>query len=238
MNSDRVARPIRVLVVDAHPMAIRGLSALIRETEGLELAGSAATPEEALQVARETQPDVITLEIRLRQADGLELVPDLRRAAPDARILVCSGFVHRITTVERILNAGVDGCVSKEEPIPAIAAAIRAVATTHHVYSDRISEIIFEALRRGRELRADADRQISPDQQILLQLVGEGLTTEEIAQHLNVSRTTVARRLHAAYQALGAANRAEAIARAITLRLLPVPGDPPSASSGEPSRDA
>ncbi|MBI4220350.1 MAG: response regulator transcription factor [Chloroflexi bacterium] len=214
-------RQITVLIVEDFPLTARGLQATIQDMEECRLAGVAATAEEARRLARAAQPDVITLDIRLGGSStaGIQLARDLRTLAPNSHVLVCSGFAFE-GDVTTLVDVGIDGYVMKGEPQSVVAAAIRALAAGQTFFSRPVSHIIQRIMRGRRETQGGGAPLLGPDEVEILRLVAGGLTNEEIAHQLSVSRPTATRRLAKIFRILEVTNRAEAVAKAAQLGYL------------------
>jgi two-component system, NarL family, response regulator NreC len=208
---------IRVLVVDDHAVVRSGLRLLIQQQDGLECAGEAGSAEEAIQSTRELEPDVVLLDIVMPGQSGIEALPALREAAPDAKVLVLS-MQDDPSYVREAFGAGAMGYVLKEAADAEVVAAIRQVAGggryVHPALGARLAAAEAEA-----QARADADP-LSDREREVLRLLALGHTNQEIAKMLYISvRTAETHRAHI-MQKLRLSTRAELVRHALASGLL------------------
>lgn len=173
------------------------------------MTGLATNPEDARRIAAASQPDVITLDVRLgaSAAAGIQLASDLRRLSPGSRILVLS-VSGRERDVAALLAIGIAGYVLKGEPPAVVASAIRAAAAGRAYFSASIDWIVRRLVRSGGPLP------LQPDEVVILKLLARGLSRKEIAAALTLSVRTVARRVNTIFEKLEVTNRVEAIIKA------------------------
>jgi DNA-binding NarL/FixJ family response regulator len=181
----------RILVVDDHPMVRDGLRRLLGQESDLIWCGEAGTVAETHTAVAALKPDLVILDLRLKGGDGLELIKSLKAQHPDLRILILSQYEAPIY-VERALRAGALGYVIKEQAAEEILKAIRSVLAGE-VYLTRGMAALL--LRRFVGLGAKpAEGGIEPltDRELhVLQLLGTGLSTRQIATELNLSFKTI-----------------------------------------------
>jgi len=118
---------IRVLLVDDHPVVLRGLRALLGREPGLEIVGEALDGESAVRAARELAPDIVVTDISMPGLDGIEVTRQILQNAPRTRVVVLSMEADRLTMAEAF-QAGASAYVSKCGPPEEIVSAVRAVA--------------------------------------------------------------------------------------------------------------
>lgn len=219
-NPGTIARGIRVLVVDDHPLTLSGITALVRKQPDMELCGEAATAETALELAMSARPDVIVLDLRLRGGvrNGIELASTLAAMLSESRVLVYSGYLTE-SGIRELTKAGVTGYVSKTAHPQQLALAIRTVAAgDQYGGSDSGARV---TSTQGAVRRTNAapltEREISA-----IQLLADGLENDEIAERLALSPSSVRLCLTSAFAKLGARNRTEAVVRAHRRRLISI----------------
>lgn len=183
--------PRRVLLVDDHPIVRQGLNRLIVNEPDLAVCGEAASVREARQAVRELAPDVVVVDISLRDGDGIELVTDLRAHHPSLPVLVLSMHDETIYA-ERLLNAGASGYIMKQAAGEEFIAALRRVLEG----GTWVSEVVgARMLRRfaGEEgaQPGGAVGQLSNRELQVLAMIGRGLSSRAIADALNLSIKTV-----------------------------------------------
>lgn len=182
----------RVLIVDDHPIVREGLSSLLSKQPDFEVCGEAEDVPSALSLVGEARPHVVTIDISLKSGSGLDLIRRITEAAPSIRIVACSLYDETLYA-ERALQAGALGYVNKHEATRTIVKAIRQVLDGKIYLSDRMSERLAQRLMGGRGKKVDrpvvetlSDRELE-----IFQLIGNGLTTPEIARKLHLGVKTV-----------------------------------------------
>ncbi|MGQ0548890.1 MAG: response regulator [Armatimonadota bacterium] len=204
---------IRILVVDDHPIVREGLVAVLEDQADFEVGGTAGSAAEALELVQPMRPDVILLDLELPGMDGLEAMPRLLAAAPDARIIVFTAY----DTDERVLGAikaGAKGYLLKGAAAEEIAGAIRAVHSGGSHLSARVAAKVVAAVNAPRRTVLTArEREV-------LRLVADGRSTKQIARSLAITERTVKFHIASIMNKLGADNRAQAVALATRRGLL------------------
>ena len=187
----RAGAPARVLVVDDHPIARRGLIDLLEGELGLEIAGEAGDGASALELIEREHPDLVLIDISLQGANGIDLIKEIRARGDGVRMLVASMHDEAIYA-DRALRAGAMGYVNKEAPVAQFVEAVTQVLEGNLYLSRGASET---ALRRrvgvaGQEERSPLER-LSDRELEVFSLIGDGLTTREIAKRLGLSPKTI-----------------------------------------------
>ncbi|HYL54907.1 MAG TPA: response regulator transcription factor [Gemmatimonadales bacterium] len=183
---------IRVLLADDHALFRSGLRALLGGFGGITVVGEAGDGREALRLVSQHRPDVVLMDITMPDLNGLDAAAELVRDFPDVKVLVLSMHSDE-AYVNRALKAGATGYLLKTASGPELELAIRAVARGDVYLGPRVAKhLIPEYLTRGSELPGDVDR-LTRRQREILQLVAEGRTSKQIAQHLGLSVKTVER---------------------------------------------
>lgn len=180
----------RVFIVDDHPMMRDGLRQLIGNESDLELCGEADTAALALELAVKTKPDVMLVDITLRNGNGLDLIKDLQASVPETAVIVLSMHDESLYA-ERVLRAGGRGYIMKQEGGRKIIEGIRRVADGGTFVSDAIASKIVDIFsRRSRDAQTPVERLTDREFQVF-QLIGQGLSTREMAERLHVSAKTI-----------------------------------------------
>jgi DNA-binding NarL/FixJ family response regulator len=206
---------IKVFVVDDHELVREGLRVLLSRAEGLEIAGSASSGEEALARLDGVACDVLLLDMRLPGMHGLDVIAALAnsgKASP--RILVLTAHDDQDMVLEAV-RAGAHGYVLKSASRNELVGAIRRVARGDQYYDS----VVVKAFLRGDQRQRDASLLTGREVEIL-RLAADGLTNREIGSRLFVSLGTVKSHLDNIYRKLEASDRAHAVAIALRRGML------------------
>ena len=179
-----------VFVVDDHPLVRSGLSQLINQQSDMYCAAEADCPAGALKSLPLHNPDLLLLDLRLKNSDGLELIKTLKLQHPSIRILVLSQFDEELYA-ERVLRAGANGYIMKENATDEVLKAIRTVLAgeiylSREMTSHLLKKTITSRLPRNNDVERLTDRELH-----VLQLLGTGLSTRETAAQMKLSIKTV-----------------------------------------------
>jgi DNA-binding NarL/FixJ family response regulator len=181
----------RIALVDDHALLREGLRQMIERDPQLEVCGEAEDVEEALALIEEQRPHLTILDLALRKSNGFDLIGQIKARFPSVRILVLSMRDERLYA-ERCLRAGAEGYVEKGDAAREIVAAVHAVLSDQIHLSQALSNLILDrVMRQGGEVGESAVSSLSRREQQLLELIGQGLTTQEIADRLDLSPKTV-----------------------------------------------
>ena len=199
-----------VLLVDDHSVVRMGLAAIINIEKDLKVCGEAESGAEAVKLAREMRPDVVVMDFMMPGTDGAEATAAVLRASPESKVLVLTTYGTSVD-IARALKCGATGAVTKNLSNEELADAIRATARGERMLSAEIEASLSEA---------ESDNGLTARQREVLDSITRGLSNDDIAGMLGISKVRVKQHLAALYQKLGAANRAEAVAIALRRQLL------------------
>jgi DNA-binding NarL/FixJ family response regulator len=180
-----------VLIVDDHPIVRQGLRRLIEQEEELSVCGEAETTREAKTAIRELKPDVVIVDISLKQGDGIELVKDARAHHPQLPILVLSMHDETIYA-ERMLSAGANGYIMKQAASDQFLVALRRVLDGGIYVSEPVGNSMIQKFASGGAyISANPIDRLSNRELQILHMIGRGLSTRQAAETLNLSVKTV-----------------------------------------------
>ena len=189
MNQD--PKHYRVLVVDDHPIVRRGFAQLIDHEPDISVCGEAEDLSEAAKALESMKPDLVIVDIVLKNANGLELLKGLPSLAPDTKALVVSMHDEQIYA-ERVLRAGARGYVMKQEADEIIVTAIRRVLEGGIYVSDQVNErILMNFAQNQAQTEASPVEQLTDRELEVFELIGQGVATRQIGERLNISVKTV-----------------------------------------------
>jgi DNA-binding NarL/FixJ family response regulator len=206
------ARPVRVLLIDDHPIVREGIAAILSDTTEFEIVDEVGSGEEGLEsVVLAGAPDVVIVDVRLPAMNGLAVCAALSRRAPTVRTIVFTSYPTDDTIAEA-LDAGARGFVAKESGTTALRHAVRAVAAGETFLDPRLANRVTAITAMGRRSRGPFG--LSRQELRVVRLLPRGLTNSQIGQQLGLSEQTVKSHLHNAMRKLRVANRAQAAALA------------------------
>ena len=181
----------RIFLVDDHPLVREGLANLINQQGDLMVCGQAEDAAQALAGIGSTQPELALIDISLKTASGLELVKDLKQHFPSLMMIVLS-MHDEMLYAERALRAGARGYVMKRETTKEVLTAIRRVLQGDIYVSERVVNLMARRLGSSRKSSAASPiEQLSDRELEIFRLLGQGLTTSQIATDLHLSLKTV-----------------------------------------------
>ncbi|HEY2975072.1 MAG TPA: response regulator transcription factor [Pyrinomonadaceae bacterium] len=216
--------PIRILIVDDHAILRAGLRMLIDQNPAMKVIGVAGNGREALALAAREQPDLIILDILLGDEDGLTLLPELRDAATNARVLVLTGL-RSSESQRRAILAGAMGVVLKEHAAEVLIKAIKKVHQGE-VWLDRsLMGSVLDQMTQAQEIDPEKGKiaSLTDREREVIALIAEGLKNKQIGQRLFISETTVTHHLSSIFSKLGVSDRLELIIYAFRYRLAQLP---------------
>jgi len=203
---------IRVLLADDQRVVREGLGTLLGLLDGIELVGTAADGEEALALAREHDPDVVLMDLRMPRCDGISAIRRLSERGDRPRAIALTTFADD-ASVLGALRAGARGYLTKDAGADQIRAAVEAVARGEAALDPAVQHHVIAALSgpAPAEPSPDLPDGLTPREVEVLALIAEGLTNAEIAGRLVVSGATVKTHVNHIFAKTGARDRAQAV---------------------------
>jgi DNA-binding NarL/FixJ family response regulator len=219
----REPRPARLLIVDDHELARAGLRSLLADEARLEVIGEATTGREALALCRRLRPDLVLMDVRMPDLDGLAATRAIRQEHPHTQVILITMHENPIYLLEA-LKVGAAGYVlkgaTKREVVHAVRQVLRGEAALH-------AELAAQLLRRmAGEAAGVAEpppARLTPRELDVLRLLVRGRTNREIGRELSLSLSTVKAHIEHIIAKLGVADRTQAAVRAVELKLLADP---------------
>ena len=203
--------PIRVIVVDDQAIVREGLVTVLSLLPDIEVLGEAANGRAAVELVDRARPDVVLMDLRMPVLGGLEATRLISAAHPEVGILILTTFADEASVVD-VLQAGARGYLTKDADRAEVAAAVRAVAHGHTTLGSDIGGKLIAAASPAPARDLAARFKLTPREDDVLALIGDGLSNAEIAAALFVGVSTVKTHINAIFAKLGVRDRAQAIA--------------------------
>lgn len=193
MNADLKVKDkkVKIVIIDDHPIVRQGLAQLINQEDDMVLAGEAGDATEAMQTIKKVQPALAIVDISLKGTSGIELTKNILADHPDILILIISMYDEALY-MERVLRAGAKGYLMKQEATNYVITAIRKVLSGDIYISNKMHDSMIHKFAAGSAPVPGSSFECLSDRELeVLQLIGQGYATREIAKELHVSIKTV-----------------------------------------------
>lgn len=210
---DRASGVTRVLIVDDHPVVREGLRGMVDAEPDLAVVGEAGSGAEAVTMAESLCPDVILMDLRMPDGDGVTATQQILAASPTVRIVVVTTY-ESDSDILRAVEAGAAGYLLKDATRAELAAAVHDAAEGRTVLAPSVADRLVSFVRRPPPATLTS-RELD-----VLTLVARGLTNAEIGTRLHISEATVKTHLLRTFQKLEVSDRTAAVTTAMTLGLL------------------
>ncbi len=219
------APSIRVLIADDQALFRRGLCVVLGTEDHIEVVAEAENGEQAVAKAREVSPDVVLMDVRMPEVNGIDAARQIRESSPGVRVLMLTVSEDEEDLYEAI-KAGANGYLLKEISVEEVAAAIRAVARGQSLVSPSMTSKLlseFKVLAKKAEERQQFPAPVLTTRELeVLNLVARGLSNREIAERLYISENTVKNHVRNILEKLHLHSRMEAVIYAVRERLLDI----------------
>lgn len=202
--------PIRVFLLDDHEVVRRGLQALLTAEPDIEVTGEAGTVASALDQLPVLRPDVAVLDVRLPDGDGISVCREIRSTLPGTVCLMLTSYGDDQALLGAIM-AGAAGYVLKQTCGSDLVSAVRTVAAGQSMLDTHAARLVMERLRDPM-VSIDPLSSLTGQEKRVIDLIGEGLTNKQIAEHMSLSEKTVKNYVAALLAKLGMHRRAQAAA--------------------------
>jgi DNA-binding NarL/FixJ family response regulator len=209
-------RPLKVLIVDDHPVTRDGLRSALATAQDLEVIGEAGTGEEAVETATRLHPDLVFMDVRMPGMGGIEATRAIRLALPDTKVILFTVDGSRAAIAEAI-QAGVSGYLLKDMSSDDLVRAARMAMDGKAVIHPALTKVFLDEVRF---MPKDNGSPLSPREVQILQHIASGSSTKEVARDLGISVHTVKTHLERIFDKLGANDRAQAVAIALRMGLV------------------
>ena len=197
---------IKVVIADDHQALIDGISLSIKNEADIQVVGHANDGNEVISVIQKTQPDVLILDIRMPNCDGMQASKKIKKDFPAVKIIIFSMF-DQIEIIHEMRTIGVEGYLLKNAPLKDLVNAIKVVHQGNVFFDGNL------VLNHGHNLQEEVN--FSQREKEIIKLIGTGSTSQEIADHLFISKNTVDTHRKNILRKLGSSSRNELIKYAI-----------------------
>jgi DNA-binding NarL/FixJ family response regulator len=203
---------LKIMLVDDHEIVRQGIRSLLEAQDDLEVVAEASGGEQAVEMVRTYKPDVVVMDVRMPDGGGVEACRAIKDVEPDIQVIMLTSFSDDEALFNSIM-AGAAGFVLKQIRGNDLVDAIRTVGRGESLLDPGVTERVLDRLRKAKFDDKDPKlAKLSPQEERILDLVGEGLTNREIAARIHLSDKTVKNYVSTILQKLEVARRAEAAA--------------------------
>ena len=201
-------KKLSILIADDHPVVRDGLRGMLESQPDFEVVGEAADGAQAIQLAEELKPEIVLMDLRMPQVDGVTAIREIKSSQAETQILVLTTY-DSDADILRAIEAGATGYLLKDSSREELYGAIRATARGDTVLAPTV------AARLVGQMRAPAEERLSSRELEVLQLVAEGASNKDIASRLHISQATVKSHLIHIFGKLGVSDRTAAVTVAL-----------------------
>ncbi|MFZ5828224.1 MAG: response regulator [Bacillota bacterium] len=200
---------IRIVIVDDHELLREGIKAMLSQESDLEVVGEAADGRTALAKCRSLAPDVVVLDLKLPDMDGVEVCRQIQQERPETAVLMLTTFTDADLVVAAV-RAGAKGYVVKDVLGMDLKRSIRGVARGEVSMDPKVVGHLIHHMRQPAEQKEEDKTPLNRQQLAIIRLVAQGYTNREIAEQMYLSEKTVKGYLAEALRRMGVKNRVEA----------------------------
>jgi two-component system, NarL family, response regulator LiaR len=212
------------LVVDDHPIVLKGTQALLAEVDDVEIVGTASNGKAAIELCTNLKPDVILMDIIMPELDGIEAIQQIMAENPETKILVLTSFI----TDERVfpaIKAGALGYILKDSNLDDLVNAIRQVYNNEPCLHPMVARRILQDFLNKPEVKISAENTLTEREVSVLKLLAQGKGNQAIAEKLVIAEVTVRTHVSRILQKLHLENRVQASLYALRHGIFELPED-------------
>ncbi|MFA6433160.1 MAG: response regulator transcription factor [Elusimicrobiales bacterium] len=213
-------KTVSVLIADDQTLFREGIKDLLEDEKGIVVVGEASNGPEVVAMARKLKPDVILMDIKLPQMDGVSATRIIRKECPNTNVLILSSYEDEAHVTDAI-QAGANGYLSKMLPASELVHALKTFTTDGVMIPQPIMGKLIQGLRQmGQPGYENAPDSLTSTEIRVMSLLGKGNSNKEIATALECSVKTVKNHLNSIFQKLAVNNRTEAVVKALEKGLI------------------
>jgi len=209
---------VTVLIADDQTLFREGIKDLLEDEKGIKVIGEASNGPEAIEMVKKLKPEVVLMDIKLPQMDGVSATKIIRKECPKTNVLILSSYEDEAHITEAI-QAGANGYLSKMLPASELVHALKTFTAEGVMIPQPIMGKLIQGLRQMGSGDSTPDSLTLTEIKIMA-LLGRGNSNKEIASQLNCSVKTIKNHLNSIFQKLDASNRTEAVVKAIEKGLI------------------
>ena len=210
---------IRVVIADGHRLFREGIGRILRDEKGIEIVGEAVNGLQTINVVNDLKPDVVLLDIRMPEMDGIQVISPIRQKSPNTKALMLTATMDE-AKIFKSLKAGAKGYLSKDASVSDLTKAIKAVHRGELWIERKLMSRFFDqeaiADSKGANAHGKTKEGLTPREQEVLRHLATGRSNKEIAQDLFISEKTVKTHLNSIFRKLKVTRRLQAILYAIS----------------------
>ena len=210
---------ISVLLVDDHPVVVEGLRKLLAQSGDVVIAGEANDAATGIKLARQIQPDVILLDLRMTGATGIQAVRRMREQEVRSAVIILTSYGDQ-AYVRQAIEAGADGYLLKSTSSDGLIQAIRNAARGRKPLSPELIDGVLTDLSGLAREQTNRQSDLNEDDLEILRRASQGATNKEIGYAMERSEIAIKKRLQVIFVKLGASDRAHAVAESIRRGLI------------------
>jgi DNA-binding NarL/FixJ family response regulator len=211
--------PIRVLIVDDHPIVRQGVHSVLANHADIQVIGEADSAPRLFACLESLKPDIVLLDIRMPGQNGIEITQRLKRERPETKVIILSTYDDD-EFLFGALRAGAEGYLLKSASPQVLASAIRQVGHGERLLSPALVSKVMQEFQELAKEKTRAEAGLTDQELQVVRMIADGATNKEIAEKLYWSEVTVKRKVQDILQKMGVANRAQAVAEAAKRGLL------------------
>lgn len=204
---------IRILIADDHPVVREGLFAMLSRQSDFEVVGEARDGVEAVNKAKELSPEVILMDLRMPELDGVDAMNQIKSAKPNTKFIILTTYSDD-DYIFRGIEAGARGYLLKDAPREELFKAIRAVHRGESLIQPVVASKVLDRLTELSR-RAPSGEELSERELEVLRLMAKGAANKEIGVELSIAQSTVKTHISTIFQKLGVNDRTEAVTEAL-----------------------
>ena len=204
---------IRILIVDDHPVVREGISAMLQHKPDFKIVGEASNGREAIEKARKLEPDVVLMDLRMPEIDGVEAITRIKAEKPDIKFIILTTYSDD-EYIFKGIAAGARAYLLKDAPREELFKAIRAVSRGESLIQPVVASKVLDKLAELSK-KTTSTEDLSEREIEVLKLMAKGASNKDIADQLSITQSTVKTHITSIFQKLDVTTRTEAVMTAL-----------------------